>query len=101
MISNRAQGSGFEIRGCTFGHNRAFGMRIRASNGVIADNTVEATEGWGLFIGPEYEWLEGGISHDIAITGNDFRGCGVAVGGAAAFRRPLPSGSLRNVTLVG
>ena len=97
VISNRAQGSGFEIRGCVFGHNRAFGMRIRASNGVIADNTVEATEGWGLFIGPEYEWLEGGISHDIAITGNDFRGCGVAVGGTAAFRHPLPPGSLRNV----
>lgn len=97
LISDRAQGNGFAIRNCSFGHNRAFGMRIRASDGVIEGNVVEDTEGWGLFIGPEYEWLEGGVSHDLLVRRNEFRRCGATLGGTAAFRRPLPPDAWRNV----
>ena len=101
VISNRAQGNGFEIRGCRFGQNRAFGIRLRASHGVIADTTIDHPEGYGIFIGPEYEWLEGGQSEDVLIASNVFVGCGLHVGGSAAHRQHLFRESYPSVRELG
>jgi len=97
VISDRAQGNGFEIRGCRFGRNRALGIRLRASHGTIADNVIDRPEGVGLFIGPEYEWLEGGLAEDVRIENNVFVGTGLSVGGTAAHRMKIPRAAFRNV----
>ena len=97
VISDRAQGNGFEIRGCRFGRNRALGIRLRASHGTIADNVIDRPEGTGLFIGPEYEWLEGGLAEDVLVESNVFVGVGITIGGTAAHRKRLPRSAYRNV----
>ncbi len=99
VISNRAQGNGFEIRGCRFGRNRALGIRLRASHGTIADNVIDRPEGCGVFVGPEYEWLEGGLAENVRIENNTLIGCDVYVGGAAAHRWKLPRNVYRNLVI--
>ncbi|HNX35482.1 MAG TPA: acetylxylan esterase [Kiritimatiellia bacterium] len=101
VISNRAQGNGFEIRGCHFGRNRALGIRLRASHGTIADNVIEHPEGCGIFVGPEYEWLEGGLPEDVTLTNNTLVGCQTQVGGAAAHQKRLERGVYRNLVVEG
>ena len=97
VISDRAQGNGFEIRRCRFGRNRALGIRLRASHGTVAENVLDRSEGSGLFVGPEYEWLEGGLAEDVLIESNAFVGVGLTIGGAAAHRKRLPRTAFRNV----
>lgn len=92
LISKRAEGRGFEIRNCTLGHNRAFGIRLRASDGVIEGNTIERTEGPSVYVGPEYEWMEGGLTRNVVFK-NNICDRGVVVQGSAAHRKPLPEGS--------
>ena len=99
VISDRAQGNGFEIRGCHFGHNRAFCVRIRASNGTIADNVFDRPESCGIYLGPEYEWLEGGLSENVTISNNVFIGCKPHIGGTAAHRKHIPREAYRNVSV--
>ncbi len=99
VISDRAQGNGFEIRGCHFGRNRAFCVRMRASNGTIADNVFDRPEGCGIYLGPEYEWLEGGLSENVTITNNIFVGCKPHIGGTAAHRKHIPREAYRNVSV--
>ena len=55
IISNRRMGNGFRIRNCTMGHNRARGLLIKASDGVIESNLIERVEGWAVQIAPEYD----------------------------------------------
>ena len=99
VISDRAQGNGFEIRGCHFGRNRAFCVRMRASNGTIADNVFDRPESCGIYLGPEYEWLEGGLSENVTITNNVFIGCKPHIGGTAAHRKHIPREAYRNVSV--
>ena len=92
VVSENARGNGFVIRNCTFGPNRALGLRIRGGEGVIESNTVSRVEGAALMMGPEYEWFEGGVFDRVTVRGNLFGGCGGSfnVGGTAAHHRPLP-----------
>jgi hypothetical protein len=101
IISNRRMGNGFRIRNCTMGHNRARGLLIKASDGIIESNLIKRVEGWGVQIAPEYEWMEGGCSKDMVVKGNVFRdnGGGVLVAGNNGARKPLPADSHRNVAI--
>ena len=103
VISAQAQGSGFEVRRCRFGHNRALGLRIRGSQGVIENNTIERTECHAIKIAPEYEWMEGGSSRDIVVRGNIIRNCGggILAGENNILGKPLPCGALRNIAVEG
>jgi len=101
IISNRRMGNGFRIRNCTMGHNRARGLLIKASDGVIENNLIEGVEGWAVQISPEYEWMEGGYSRNIPIRGNTFRANGgsVHIAGSSGARKPLPPDPNRNIVL--
>ena len=85
------------------GHNRARGLLIKASDGVIESNIIEGVEGWAVQIAPEYEWMEGGCSKDMVVKGNVFRdnGGGVLLAGNNGARKPLPADSHRNVAITG
>ncbi len=104
IMSSRLQGRGFAIRNCHFGPHRALGMRIRASNGVIENNVVERTIGQGLWMGPEFEFLEGGFCRNVLVRDNVFSGCGkggVHVGGHASGRREIAPDAHEGVILTG
>lgn len=102
VVSTTAAGDGFVIRNCTFGPNRALGMRLRGSHGLVESNVVNRVEGAALMMGQEYEWFEGGVFGDVTVRGNLFAGCGGSfnVGGSVARRRPAPAGSHAGVKVL-
>ncbi len=70
-------GSGFSIRNCQLGHNRARGMLIKASDGIIENNTIEDIGTCGIALGPEFaHWLEGDYVRDVAVRNNTLREIG-------------------------
>ena len=101
VISNRRMGNGFVIRNCTMGHNRARGLLIKASDGLIEGNLIEGVECSAVQISPEYEWMEGGCSKNIVMRGNTLKqnGGGVLVAGNNGARKRLPADSHRNITI--
>ena len=101
VISNRRMGNGFSIRNCTMGHNRARGLLIKASDGVIESNLLERVECYAVQIKPEYEWMEGGCSKDVVVRGNTLvdNGGGVWLAGNNGARKPLPADSHRDVAI--
>ena len=104
VVSARLQGRGFAVRNCRFGPHRALGMRIRASDGVIENNVVEGTIGEGLWMGPEFGFLEGGFCRNVVVRDNVFAGCGkgsVYVGGQAAYRRKIARDAHEGVEISG
>ena len=63
--------SGFEISDNYFHDHRARGLRIMASDGVIARNRIERTKAAGITIGPEYlYWREAGWADNVVIDNN-------------------------------
>ena len=103
IISNRRMGNGFAIRNCTMGHNRARGLLIKASDGVIEGNRIECAEGHAVQIATEYEWMEGGCSKNLTVRNNVFRdnGGGVYVAGSNGARKPLPANSHHDIVITG
>ena len=101
IISNRRQGNGFVIRDSDFGPNRARGLLIKASDGIIENNRIGGVEGNPVMIAPEVQWLEGGISSDLKIIGNKMKanGGGVLIAGNNMMNNPLPFGAHRNIVL--
>ena len=92
VISNERMGNGFAIRNCTFGSTRARAMLIKASNGLIENNTIERSYYDAISIYPEYYWLEGGCSRNVTIRGNTLRnnGGGIHIGGTSGNGTRLP-----------
>lgn len=106
VVPERLLCRGFAIRNCHIGPNRALGMRIRGSDGVIKSNVVERTIGAGLWVGPEIEWPEGPMSHNLIIQGNEFLSCGAAsgqpaiyIGGHAADHRKIAPEAHRGMVI--
>lgn len=99
IISNRHQGNGFVVKGCDFGHSRARGLLIKASNGLIESNRIERTAGCAMQIATEYEWMEGGCSRDLVVRGNTCPGGVLYVGGNNGARKPLPADSHYNISI--
>lgn len=83
------------------GHNRARGLLIKASDGVIESNLLERVECYAVQITPEYEWMEGGCSKDVVVRGNTLvdNGGGVWLAGNNGARKPLPADSHRDVAI--
>ena len=101
IISNNRMGNGFAIRNCVMGHNRARGLLLKASNGLIEGNLIEGVECEAVKIAPEYEWMEGGCSRDVVVRGNTLKhnGGGVFVAGSSGAKKPLPADSHRNIAI--
>jgi len=77
MISPDWIGSGFTVRKNVFRHNRAQGMRIKSTDGIIEDNLFEGSSACGIALGPELDyWLEGDFAGNITIRNNTIRDVG-------------------------
>jgi Right handed beta helix region len=114
MLCNaNATGSGFTIRNCIIRGNRARGMMIKGSDGLIEGCTVEGCTQSGIGIWPEIEgsWCDGDYAHNVIVRNNLIRNVhpghypGNPFAGAitvSAFEQnryvPLPGGH-RNITI--
>ncbi len=104
IMSNNQCGDGFLVKDCTFGHARARGLLIKASRGVIENNTIEDCWSSGIQVSTEYEWMSGGCSNDLKISGNRFSGnhsWAIGVSGKSGEGNPLPANSHRNIAIIG
>ncbi len=112
LVANvEVMGSGFVIRNNVFKNNRAHGIFIRASDGLIENNTIEGTMMAGILIAPEMNsWNESDYAHNLIIRSNTLRNVAVASQPwnsgltVAAFEyggfAPLPGGH-RNIKIEG
>lgn len=74
LASPDRNGSGFILRGNIIRNTRARGMLVKASYGLIENNTVEHIALGGIVLCPEtYYWHEADFSRDVAIRGNTVR----------------------------
>ncbi|MDX9978890.1 MAG: right-handed parallel beta-helix repeat-containing protein, partial [Lentisphaeria bacterium] len=104
VIANSRCGNGFLVKGCDFGHVRARGIITKASHGAIEDNTITACASLGMWIAPNYLWMEGGCSSDLRITGNRLlgnQGGGIAISGVPGTKVALPANSHRDIVITG
>ena len=77
MSSPDRNGSGFAVRNNTIRNHRARGILIKASEGVVENNTVEGSSIAGIVLAPEPEyWLEADYSRDVLVRNNVLRKVG-------------------------
>jgi len=97
IISNNQCCNGFLVKDCTFGSTRARGLLIKASDGVIENNTIENSCALGIVVATEYIWMSGGCSSNISIIGNnivDSWNGGIHIGS-----KPFYENSHQNITI--
>ena len=97
-------GSGFAVKGCTFGYNRSRGILIKGSHGEVSGNHLEGARMSAILVAPEYWWLEAGSSSDLKITGNTITACGgipICIEATAGNGDIAPVGLHRDITIRG
>jgi hypothetical protein len=72
-------GAGFVIRNNTFRWHRRHGMMLKASHGVVENNTIEHVGALAIVVGNDPHWPEGSVPSDITIRGNTIRGVGYSM----------------------
>ena len=75
VYSSNRTGNNFIVRNNFVGHTRARGILIKASNGIIENNTIEGTQLAAISLSPEFNWLEAGCSNNIVVRNNSIRNC--------------------------
>jgi hypothetical protein len=82
-------GHGYTIQNNRFHDHRARGLRIMASNGLVANNVFERIQNAGISVGPELTfWREATWPEDVVIRNNVFRDVSR---GAAVFAPDSPT----------
>ena len=76
-----AEGDGFVVRGCSILNNRARGMLLTASDGLVEDNVIDGSTIGGIVLCPELYWMQADFSHDVTIRRNRIRNVGYATVG--------------------
>ena len=67
-------GSGFMVRNNTIADNRARGILVKASDGIIEKNTLANCSMSGIVLGPEIDyWMEADFSRNVVIRDNTIR----------------------------
>jgi hypothetical protein len=76
LVSRERCGDGFVIRNTVVRNHRARGILVKASHGVIENNTLDNNSIAGIVLAPEFSWMEADYSSDVKITGNTVRHTG-------------------------
>lgn len=104
LAATNRMGNGFRIDGCDLGYNRSRGILVKASHGVIANNTIQGSWGEGIMIAPEWWWLESGSSVDLTIENNtirDMHGIPIAVFALGGTGEIAPLGAHADIVIRG
>lgn len=73
IYSKQRTGCNFAVKNNHIGNNRARGMVIKASNGIIDNNLVEGCAMAGIMIAPEFYWMEAGCSSGVIVSNNTIK----------------------------
>jgi hypothetical protein len=102
-------GSGFVVRHNVVGFNRARGLLIKASDGIIENNTIDQTFLAGIVLAPEiHNWMEADFSRNVIIRNNTIKGVNRTVGNPGYYfagaisvtgSGAMPAGGQRNITI--
>jgi hypothetical protein len=68
-----ALGSGYILRNNTIRNHRARGMLLKAHNGLVEGNTIDASSISGIVLAPELWWNEACYSRNVVIRNNTVR----------------------------
>jgi hypothetical protein len=74
-------GDGFSVTNTVIQNHRARGMLIKASRGVVVNNTVTNSSLGGIIVTPELWWGEADYAHDLLIANNTVQGVARALQG--------------------
>lgn len=103
IASARRVGSGFSVKGCTFGYNRSRGVLIKASAGEVVGNTLVGNAMSAILVASEYWWLEAGSANDVVIRDNVIDRCGrtaIEVSAHDAKGQVAPAGAHSRIAIV-
>lgn len=106
VSSRRYTGDGFLVKGCHFGRNRARGLILQASDGVVEDNFIDHPLDIGMKVSMSHLWLECSCGSNVRIARNriekDGSGIGILVGGTPGAKGgEVPADSHRNLVFEG
>mmetsp|Transcript_24649 Transcript_24649/g.58507 ORF Transcript_24649/g.58507 Transcript_24649/m.58507 type:complete len:719 (-) Transcript_24649:358-2514(-) len=102
IASSNRIGNGFKVINSTIGPNRSRGILVKASQGLVKDNTLVGNWGMAIKASPEYFWLEAGSGSNIRIQGNTITGCrdvAIAVYAKNGNDGWAPSGAHKNIVI--
>jgi len=105
-------GNGFVVRNNTVKNHRARGILIKASDGIIENNTIDGSSIAGIVLSPEFTWMEADFSTGVTIKGNTVRNTGsepanpsrsqagaISVSAEGTTNKIAPSGGHRNIVI--
>lgn len=76
VINRNWTSSGYWFKNCTFRDSRSRALLIKSSDGLIENCTVSNGAAYGLWIAPEFDWLESGYSENVVIRNCTFHSSG-------------------------
>ena len=80
LQSTKYNSSNYVIRNNYFHHNRARGLLLQCSNGIVENNTIERTQGAAIYVMMETLknlWYEGRGVDNLVVRNNKFINCNV------------------------
>ncbi|MEI7677117.1 MAG: hypothetical protein WCJ03_10080, partial [Bacteroidales bacterium] len=86
FYSNNRIGRGFKVLSNKVGHNRSRGILIKSSDGIISENTVEASAMGAIVVSPEFYWMEAGCSNNVEISYNKIISCMYGQSNSGSFQ---------------
>ena len=84
--SNNRIGRGFKVLNNKVGHNRSRGILIKSSDGIISENTVEASAMGAIVVSPEFYWMEAGCPSNVEISYNKIINCMYGQSNSGSFQ---------------
>ena len=106
LCSNpNAIGSGYVLRNNTIRDHRARGMLLKAHDGLVEGNTIDASSVSGIVLSPELWWNEACYSRNVTIRNNAIRNLPDnpksygAVAVAAVTDRPVPGAGHQHIAI--
>jgi len=99
FVPQNAGGNGFRFANCVFGRNRARGIILNASDGVVENCVFERTAGQGIRASASYPWLEGGCCRNVTIRDCTFIDVDCYVGAVIGGNRILPAEGHRDLVI--
>ncbi|MEN1680541.1 MAG: right-handed parallel beta-helix repeat-containing protein [Planctomycetota bacterium] len=77
IASPDRSGNGYEIRDSRIENHRARGMLLKASNGLVENNTIDgSTIGGIVLLAEPFVWQEASFSENVVIRGNTIKNTG-------------------------
>lgn len=74
-------GSGYQVRNSLIENHRARGMLLKASDGIVENNTIDgSTIGGIVLLAEPTTWQEAGFSENVVVRGNTVRNTGKQFG---------------------